>query len=129
MDTIADMLVKIKNASLKGHETVSFPYSKVKKAILECLKQEGYIGKIDKKTQKGFEVLEVDLIYRDDGTARINEITRVSKPSRRVYMSVKELKPVKNGRGAYVLSTPKGIMIDKSAKKELVGGEVILSIW
>ena len=128
MDTIGDMLVKIKNASNASHEMVTLPYSKQKHAILECLKKEGYIGRIDKKTKKGQDVIEVGLIYVLD-TPKINEITRISKPSRRIYMGVKELKPVKNGRGVQILSTPKGIMADKDARKELVGGEVILSIW
>lgn len=129
MDTIADMLVKIKNASFAGHEMVTIPYSKLKQSILECLKGEGYVGRIEKKTKKGKEVIEVGLIYTEGGTAKIHEISRVSKPSRRVYMGVKDLKPVKNGRGVQVLSTPKGIMADKDARKELVGGEVILSVW
>jgi small subunit ribosomal protein S8 len=129
MDTIADMLVKIKNASLREHETVSFPYSKLKHAILECLKKEGYVGRIEKKTLKGKDVIEVGLVYVEGGASRIHELSRISKPSKRVYMGVKDLKSVKNGRGIQVLSTPKGIMADKEARKELVGGEVILSIW
>ena len=128
MDVIANMAVMLKNASNANHEVVVFPYSKLKHEIVNCLQKSGYVRHVTKKTRKGFPVLEVGIVY-NDGVARINDITRISKPSRRVYMGTKELKPFKYGRGMVVLSTPKGIMSDKEAKKELVGGEALLSIW
>ncbi len=118
----------MKNANRANHEAVSFKYSKIKHAIAECLKQTGYIDGIAKKTKKGFPVLEVTLVYKDK-MPRITDVKRISKPSRRIYMGVKDLVSVKNGYGTLFLSTPKGILSDREAKKELVGGEALFSIW
>jgi small subunit ribosomal protein S8 len=128
MDPIANMVIMMKNASRAGHDSVSFPYSKIKYEIASCLEKAGYVKNVSKKAKKNAQVIEVGLLYKDE-TARIHDIERISKVSRRTYMGVGDLKPVKNGMGAYVLSTPKGILTDKEAKKEHVGGEVILSIW
>ena len=118
----------MKNASLAGKANTSFPYSKMKNAIAECLKKEGYIAGLSKKTKKGMPVLEVDLIYID-GKPKISEVDRISKQSRRVYMGVKDIRPVRNGFGVLVLSTPKGIISGKEARKEQVGGEALFKIW
>ena len=128
MDPIANMLVMIKNASRAGLATVTFPYSKIKFEIANTLVRAGFIKSVTKKARKGGEMIEVELLYKD-GTPRIDDVARVSKVSRRTYIGVADLKPVKNGRGIMVLSTPKGIFTDKEAKQEHVGGEVILSIW
>ena len=128
MDQISNMLIKIKNASRANHDTVVFPYSKLKLSIAECLEKEGFIRNVTKKTEKGLPVIEVELIYTND-EPRIHDVTRVSKSSRRMYMGVKEIKPIKHGRGKVILSTPKGILTDVNAKKEMVGGEILLSIW
>lgn len=128
MDQISNMLIKIKNASIANHDSVTFPYSKLKLAISECLEKEGFIRNVAKKTEKGLPVIEVELIYTDD-EPRIHDVMRVSKSSRRMYMGVKEIKPVKHGRSKVILSTPKGILSDVNAKKEMVGGEVLFSIW
>lgn len=122
------MLIKIKNASRANHDTVVFPYSKLKLSIAECLEKEGFIRNVTKKTEKGLPVIEVELIYTND-EPRIHDVTRVSKSSRRMYMGVKEIKPIKHGRGKVILSTPKGILTDVNAKKEMVGGEILFSIW
>ena len=118
----------MKNASKVGKNTVSFPYSKVKNAILECLKKEGYISSFSKKTKKGHPILEAELVYMDK-KPKINEVERISKLSRRVYFGMKEIYPVRNGAGILVLSTPKGILSGKEAKKEQVGGEALFKIW
>lgn len=118
----------MKNASRAKHDVVVFPYSKLKFAIATCLEKEGFIKGVTKKTRKGFPVIEVALVYVNEDP-KIHEVARVSKSSRRMYMGVKEMKPVKSGYGRYILSTPKGILSDKDAKKELVGGEVLFSIW
>jgi small subunit ribosomal protein S8 len=128
MDPIANMIVMIKNASRAGNELVAFPYSKIKFEIAETLLRSGYIKHVSKKSKKGSELIEVGLLYTND-VPRIGDVLRVSKVSRRTYIGVSDLKPFKNGRGAFVLSTPKGILTDREAKKEHVGGEVILSIW
>lgn len=128
MDPISNMLIMLKNASRARHEKVSFPYSKLKFAILECLKKEGIVKAVEKKTKKGIPVLEVDLIYTDTSRAKIRNVERISKPSRRMYIGVKEIKTRKTSPGIVVLSTPKGIMTDLEARKEMVGGEVLFSI-
>jgi len=128
MDPISNMIIMLKNASLAGKETTSFPYSKMKAAILECLKKEGYIKQISKKIKKNFPVLEVELIYINK-KPKISEVERISKQSRRVYFSVKDIYPFRNGFGLLVLSTPKGILSGKEARKEQVGGEALFKVW
>ena len=118
----------MKNASLAGREAVSFPYSKMKNAIAECLKQEGYIKDISKKVKKGQPILEVALIYNDK-KPKITEVERISKQSRRIYFGVKNIHSVRNGAGILVLSTPKGILSGKRARHEQVGGEALFRLW
>jgi small subunit ribosomal protein S8 len=118
----------LKNASLAGKPTVTIPHSKMKNAIVECLKKEGYVNQISKKVRKGFPVLEVELIYTDK-KPKIKEVERISKQSRRVYFSMKDIHSVRNGSGLLVLSTPKGILSGKEARKEQVGGEALFRIW
>src|SRR3989344_4353466 len=124
MDSISNMIIMLKNGSQAGKETVSFRYSNVKNAIAECLKKEGYISQISKKTKKDFPVLEVGLIYTDK-KPKIQEVERISKQSRRVYFKVKDIHTIKNGSGLLVLSTPKGILGGKEARREQVGGEAL----
>lgn len=127
MDSIANMLIAIKNAGLAKRASVTIPHSKMKEAILKVLKNEGYIKTYHAK-EGDKPALEVVLEYK--GTApRISGVTRVSKVSNRVYRGVKDIAPVKYGYGISVFSTPKGIMTDKEARKEQVGGEVLFTIW
>ena len=118
----------MKNASLAGNETVLVSHSKVKSAILDCLKKEGYVSDFSKKTKKNSNFLEVKLIYID-GKPKITEVERISKQSRRVYFGMKDIHSVRNGSGLLVLSTPKGILSGKEARKEQVGGEALFKIW
>ncbi len=129
MDQIANMINMIKNASLRAHEVVVVPYSNIKMAIAECLVREGYIKTASKKMKKGFPVLELELMYTADGTPRVVGTERISKSSLRVYNGVKDIRSVRNGHGTMVLTTPKGILTDKQARKEQVGGEVLFKIW
>ena len=128
MDKIANMLIMIKNANGREHESITVPYSKLKHAIASCLLKEGYISSFSKKTKRNHPVLEVGLAYAN-GAPRVTDVVRVSKPSRRMYMGVKEIKLVKNGHGIVVLSTPKGILSGKDARKEMVGGEILFKLW
>lgn len=128
MDPISNMIIMMKNGSLAGKEVVSFPYSKMKEAICQCLEKEGYINKVSKKVKGNFPVLEVKLIYVDK-KPRISEAERISKQSRRVYFKMKDIHGVKSGSGLLVLSTPKGILSGKDARKEQVGGEALFKIW
>lgn len=118
----------MKNGSQAGKESVFFPYSKMKHAILECLNKEGYINDISKKVKKNQPVLEIGLIYVDK-KPKITEVQRLSKQSRRVYFGMKDIHSVRNGSGLLVLSTPKGILSGKEARREQVGGEALFRIW
>lgn len=118
----------MKNGSLAGKDSVSFPYSKLKNAIGECLKKEGYVKQVSKKVKKGFPVLEVELVYIDKNP-KITQVERVSKQSCRVYFGVNDIHRVRNGNGLLVLSTPKGILSGREARKEQVGGEALFKIW
>ena len=127
MDQIANMLIAIKNGGLVHKATVTIPSSTMKVAILELLKKEGYIktyivrGDVKKTVEIVLEYVK--------GTSRINGVARVSKMSKRVYTGVKDITSFKYGHGMTVLSTPKGILSDKQARKELVGGESLFTIW
>jgi small subunit ribosomal protein S8 len=129
MDTLSNMLNGIKNAGLAGKTQVDFPHSKLKASVLECLKKEGYISSFKiENNKKGFPMLVVQIAYNGD-KPKVNVIKRISKPSRRMYSGSKELKPFRNGYGRVILSTPKGILSEKDAKNEQVGGEVLFTIW
>lgn len=134
MDTLSNMLNGIKNAGMAGKDQVDFPHSKLKIAVLECLKKEGYINSFKIVTpaqvgsKKSFPIISVQLAYVGD-KPKVSGINRVSKPSRRMYSKSKELKPFRNGYGRIILSTPKGIMSEKNARNEQVGGEVLFKIW
>ncbi len=127
-DPIADLLVRIKNAGNTGLPSTIIPYSQLKFEIASLLQKEGYIGSVSKKGKKAKKVIEVSIAYTNK-KPRIADAARVSKPSRRVYMGVHDIKPVRHGYGLLVLSTPKGIMTDKEARKEHVGGEALFKIW
>ncbi len=127
MDQIANMLITIKNGGLVKKATVILPSSKMKVAILELLKNEGYI-KTYHVSDGAKPSIEVVLAYTKD-TPRIHGVTRVSKQSKRVYTGVKDITSFKYGHGMTVLSTPKGILSDKQARKEQVGGELLFTIW
>ena len=127
-DPIADMIIRIKNASDSKKESVILPYSKLKLAILDVLLKEGFIKSFGKKGKKILKYIDVGLLY-PNGEAKIHGVARVSKTSKRIYMQAKDIRPVKNGYGVLVLSTPRGIMTDKSARAEKVGGEALFKMW
>ena len=128
-DAIADMLTRIRNANSAKHETVDIPCSNVKKAIAEILLEEGYIKSytVIDDTKQG--VIKVTLKYGPGKTRIISGLRRVSKPGLRIYASCEDLPSVMRGLGVAIISTPKGIMTDKKARKENVGGEVLAFIW
>lgn len=129
MDKIANMLIMLKNAGMAGKETVVIPHSNLKQAIAECLMKGGFVASVSKKTTQGEkQALEITLV-RSGKSPRITQVERISKPSKRVYIKAKDLKPVRQGFGLMVLSTPKGVLTAKDAKKELVGGEALFRIW
>jgi small subunit ribosomal protein S8 len=127
-DPIADMLTRIRNAVAKRQEVVEVPASKVKLAIAEILKKEGFIRDFHQAEWKRQGKLMVHLKYVGKEAA-ITGIRRVSRPGRRVYMHYKDIKPVYDGWGVGLFSTPKGILTDASAKEMKLGGELLLNIW
>ena len=127
-DVIGDLIVRLKNAGAIKKASVSIPFSSFKMAIAEKLKDAGYVRAIEKKGKKARKTLDIALKY-EGGKHVISGVRRVSKPGRRMYKNVHEITPVRYGHGALVLSTPKGILTDKEARKEKVGGEALFEIW
>jgi len=128
-DPIADMLTRIRNAATAKHDTVDVPASNMKKAIAEILLEEGFIKNyqlIDNSTQG---IIRITLKYGANKTKTINGLRRISKPGLRVYASCEELPKVLRGLGIALVSTSKGVMTDKKARQENVGGEVLAYIW
>ncbi|MGB9867171.1 MAG: 30S ribosomal protein S8 [Bacillota bacterium] len=128
-DPIADMLTRIRNSSLAGHESVDVHGSKIAKAIAQILKQEGFIRDYQWIDDGKQGVLRVFLRYGPGKTRVISGLRRISKPGLRVYVKKEEIPRVLGGLGIAILSTPKGIMTDKAARREGVGGEVLCYIW
>lgn len=127
-DPIADMLTRIRNAQQVRQKTVELPFSKFKFELAKIIKKGGYIQEAAKRGKKTKKSLEIVLKYQDK-TPCISEIKRISKPGRRVYVSSKSIKPVKQGFGTMIISTSRGLMTDKDARKQKLGGEVICEIW
>lgn len=128
-DPIADLLTRIRNASSAKHETVEVPASKMKKAIVEILFAEGYIKKYEVIDDDRQGVIKIWLKYIEGKKAVISGIKRVSKPGLRVYASKEDMPRVLKGLGIAIVSTSKGIMTDKQARRENVGGEVLAFVW
>ena len=128
-DPIGDMIARIKNAAERKRSKVSTPASRLRGRVLDVLQSEGYIRGYALIEQPGEHPLfEIELKYFD-GEPVIAEIARVSKPGRRVYSSISDLKPVKNGLGISILSTSKGVMSDSAARDQNVGGEVLCRVY
>ncbi len=123
-----DLLTRIKNAQLARLESVKAPYSSMDMAIAELLAARGYIGDAQKKGRLPKRIIEIKLKYTDGGGA-ITGIRFLSKPSRRRYFGWRDLRPVKQGYGMLVISTPKGMMASTEAKKQKLGGEALFEIW
>lgn len=128
-DPIGDMIARIKNAAERGRSKVSTPASRMRERVLAVLRDEGYIRGYNLVQLPGaFPEFEIELKYFE-GAPVIAEISRVSKPGRRVYSSIDDLKPVKNGLGISILSTSKGVMSDQAAREANVGGEVLCRVY
>jgi small subunit ribosomal protein S8 len=128
-DPIGDMIARIRNAAMRKRSKVLTPASRLRERVLDVLQSEGYIRGFSVVQKPGaFPQFEVELKYFD-GEPVIAEISRVSKPGRRVYSSIGDLKPVKNGLGISILSTPKGVMSDTAARDANVGGEVLCQVY
>jgi len=125
-DPISDFIIRLKNAQKAGLETMTLPTSKIKVAIGDLLVKEGFIKSSSLK--KKSNVLEIELLSSTNSHA-VRDVQRISKPSRRVYTGADAIKPYKGGFGCTIISTPKGLLTDKQAIKEKVGGEVLFKIW
>ncbi|MEN9967442.1 MAG: hypothetical protein RL036_675 [Actinomycetota bacterium] len=128
-DPVADFLTRLRNANSAYHETVSLPYSKLKAAIAEILKSEGYIATIKVEDAEVGKTLTIDLKYGPNRERSIAGIKRVSKPGLRVYAKSTELPRVLGGLGIAILSTSSGLLTDRQAAKKGVGGEVLAYVW
>jgi len=128
-DPLGDMLTRIRNAQMRGKSTTTSPASKLRKWVLDVLKDEGYIRGYEETTDKnGHPAVEISLKYYE-GTPVIRELKRVSKPGRRVYLGVKDIPVVRQGLGVSIVSTPKGVMSDANARSQNVGGEVLCTVF
>jgi small subunit ribosomal protein S8 len=128
-DPIGDLLVRLRNGAQRRHETVTVPSSKLKRAVLEILRREGFIEAVEEGVQDGHPVLTVRLRYVGDGLPMITGMARISKPGRRVYVGSKNIAKVRNGIGMSILSTSKGVMTDQESRRNKLGGEVLCSVW
>ena len=127
-DRVGDFIIRLKNAGMIGNTTVLVPHSNHIEAIAYKLKDLGYVENVD-VTKKFPKEIEVTLSYDAQGNHKIRDVKRISKPGRRLYVPTTEAHQVKNGQGARILSTPKGVLSDSEARKSRVGGENLFEIW
>ncbi len=128
-DPIADMLTRIRNANIVSHETVEIPSSKLKVELAKLLKSEGFISDYNVKEVGKFKVLEITLKYDEKRNPVISKLERISKPGLRTYCKAKNLPKVLGGMGIAIVSTSKGLLTDRKARKENIGGEVLCYIY
>lgn len=128
-DPIADMLTRIRNAGMADHASVEMPSSKLKVELAKVLKAEGYITEFALKDVDKFKILSVKLKYKENGKPIIGKLKRVSKPGLRIYMKSKNIPKILGGLGIAIVSTSKGLLTDRKARKENVGGEVLCYVW
>lgn len=132
-DPISDMLNRIRNALMVLHPVVSIPFSKLKYEVAKILEKEGFVEKVEKKGRKAKKVFEITLKYQKGGTEKtrpaISGLKRISKPGQKIYVKSKEIKQIRGGYRVAIISTPKGIMTGKEARKKKLGGEIICQIW
>ncbi|MFQ5471344.1 MAG: 30S ribosomal protein S8 [Dehalococcoidia bacterium] len=128
-DPISDMLARIRNAGTARQTETWCPHSKLKASIARLLHDEGFLGEIREETRDGHRSLVMGIRYDDSGKAMIDGLRRVSKPSRRIYVRSDDIPKVRNGLGIGVISTSKGILTDRRARDESVGGELLCEVW
>ena len=128
-DPITDLLNRIKNAYAAGHQTVKVPFSKTKMKISEVLKEQGMIKDCKTKGRKALKCILIDLQYKKDKKPALAGFKRVSKPGQKIYKSAGDIRLVKSGYGFAIVSTSKGIMLGREARKQNIGGEMMLNIW
>ncbi|OGZ35338.1 MAG: 30S ribosomal protein S8 [Candidatus Portnoybacteria bacterium RIFCSPLOWO2_01_FULL_43_11] len=127
-DPISDMLTRIRNAQAVSHETVSIPFSKFKLNLAKILEKEGLVEGVLIQGRKIKKIIEIKLKYKNKKPV-INKLKRISKPGQRIYLNKNMIRPIKQGYGLAVISTPEGLITDKEARKRGLGGEVICEVW
>lgn len=127
-DRVGDFIIRLKNAGTIGNQTVTVPHSKHLEAIAQKLKQLGFVEQVG-MSKKDPRAMEVTLAYDAQGNHKIHDVKRLSKPGRRLYAPSRDAHTVKNGKGARILSTPKGVLSDAEARKVRAGGETLFEIW
>jgi len=128
-DPIADMLTRIRNANIAKHSDLELPHSKLKEQLALLLKSEGYISDYSVKDAGNFKAIHVDLKYNEKEQPIITNLKRVSKPGLRIYRKSKKLPKVFDGLGIAIISTSQGLLTDRKARKENIGGEVLCYVW
>ncbi len=128
-DPIADMLTRIRNANMVSHPTVELPSSKLKLELAKLLKSEGFISDYSERQEGKFKYLTITLKYDEHNKPVITNLQRVSKPGLRTYMKAKNLPQVFGGLGIAIISTSKGLLTDRKARKENLGGEILCYVW
>ena len=128
-DPISDMLARIRNAATARHAETWCPHSKLKLSIARLLCEEGFLAGVREDTRDGHRVIVIDVRYDESGKPIIDGLSRVSKPSRRVYLASDAIPKVRNGLGIGVISTSKGILTDRAARDASVGGEYLCEVW
>lgn len=128
-DPIADMLTRIRNANIAKHNSVEMPHSKLKEKLAELLKSEGYIAEYGVNQNDKFKSLKIDLKYTSDEKPVISNLKRISRPGLRSYSNTKNLPRVFGGLGIAIISTSKGLLTDRKARAEKIGGEVLCYVW
>lgn len=127
-DKISNLIISLKNAYIAGHASTVLPYTKMNESILTVLRKEGFISDFDIKGKDVKKYIEAILKY-ENGQPAITDVKRISKQSKRSYITYKDIKPIKQGYGISVISTPEGIMSAKDARMKKVGGEELFRIW
>ena len=128
-DPIADLLTRIRNAHRAKHDRLDVPASKVKLEVCRILKQEGYIKNVSVVEEKPSDLLRIILSYSKEGAPVISRMRKISTPGRRVYRGADAIKPVLNGLGIGIVSTSRGLMTDRQAREQRVGGEILCEVW
>ncbi len=128
-DPISDLLARIRNAHLAKHDRLDVPASKLKAELCRILKEEGFIRNFRVIEAKPVGTLRILLRYSREGSPVIHHLARVSRPGRRVYMGASDIKPIRNGMGLGVISTSRGLVSDKQAREQRLGGELLCEVW
>jgi len=128
-DPISDLLTRLRNAARSKHNRTDVPASKLKVELARILKEEGYVSSFKVVEEKGRRVLRITLKYTPDKRPIITDLRRISRPGSRVYVSRSEIRPVVGGLGISILTTPKGLMSGRAARKAGVGGEILCEVW